>query len=199
MVSSLSNHVVHVQSCSNSAARPWWTHTSSARPHALAHENCEHCRYGTAGPHRDKSRLTTHPKQLNIYILRHVFNISYHADTRSTWSFMKADINIQRQRSERQNSPSSGCQSQALLQVATLGIHTSLLSWTAAAGTSENAHKHGPAFDLSLINQCAKIASNEEEANWLLPRSKRCLSFRKHIESTYPSGIIRPPALPESL
>ena len=66
-------------------------------------------------PHRDKSRLTTHPKQLNIYILRHVFNVSYHAD-RSTWSFMKADINIQWQRSEQQNSSLSGCQSQVLLQ-----------------------------------------------------------------------------------
>ena len=115
-------------------------------------------------PHRDKSRLTTHPKQLNIYI-RHVFNVSYHADTRLTWSFMKADINIQWQRSERQSSPSSECQSQALLQVATLGVHTSLLSWTAAAGTSENAHKHVPRFDLSLVNQCAKI----KLGSWVQP------------------------------
>jgi len=154
-----------------------------------------------------------------------------------------------------------------------LGVHLSLLSWTATAGTSENAHKHGPAFDLSLVNQCAKIklgswvqptalvhfelklslyvcqpkldmqcieilsramprllaVSNAmppnrnmpaylkkwkmffELLNWnnsislgfrrnsLLPRSKQCLSFRQHIESTYPSGIIRPPALPTSL
>ena len=177
---------------------------------------------------------------------------------------MKADINIQWQRSERQNSSLSGCQSQALLQVATLGIHTSLLSWTAAAGTSENAHKHVPAFDLSLVKQCVKIqlgswvqptalvhfelklslyvcqpkldmqcieilsramprllaVSNTMLPNrnmpaylqkwkmffellnwnnsislgflknWILPRSKQCLSFRKHIESTYeyPSG-----------
>ena len=78
---------------------------------------------------------------------------------------MKADINIQWQRSERQNSPSSGCQSQALLQVATLGVHTSLLSWTAAAGTSENAHKHVPRFDLSLVNQCAKI----KLGSWVQP------------------------------
>ena len=38
-----------------------------------------------------------------------------------------------------------------------LGIHTSLLSWTAAAGTPENAHKHVPPFNFSLVNQCAKI------------------------------------------
>ena len=49
MVSLLSNHV-HVQSCSNFETWPWWTHTGSAAlSHTLAHENCEHFRYGTAG------------------------------------------------------------------------------------------------------------------------------------------------------
>ena len=46
-----------------------------------------------------------------------------------------------------------------------LGVHLSLLSWTATAGTSENAHKHGPAFDLSLVNQCAKI----KLGSWVQP------------------------------
>ena len=239
------------------------------RPHALAHENCEHCRCA-AGLIGTKV-VWQHTPNNSMFTSSDMFSmISYHADTRLTWSFMKADIYIQWQRSERQNSPSSGSQSRALLQVATLGIHTSLLSWIAAAGTSENAHKHVPAFDLSLVNQCAKIklgswvqptalvhfelklslyvcqpklhmqcieilsraiprllaVSNAMppnrnmlaylqkwkmffdllnrnnsislgfRRNWLLPRSKQCLSFRnahrKHIS-------IRKPALPKSL
>ena len=162
MVSSLSNHVCSCPVMFNFESQ--WSGPTPALPLSRI-GSWElwafqvHC-----WPHRDKSRLTTHPKQLNIYI-RHVFSVSYHADTRLTWSFMKADINIQWQRSELQNSPSSGCQSQALLQVATLGIHTSLLSWTAAAGTSENAHKHGPALYLSLVNQCAKI----KLGSWVQP------------------------------
>ena len=231
------------------------------RPHALAHENCEPFRYSTAGLIGTKI-IWQHTPSNSKFTSSNMFSmISYHADTRSTWSFMKAGINIQWQRSERQSSSLSGCQSRALLQVATLGIHTSLLSWIAAAGTSENAHKHVPAFDLSLVNQCAKSPLVHFELklslyvcqpklhmqckeilsraiprllavrnamppnrnmpaylqkwkmffdllnrnnsislgfrrNWLLPRSKQCLSFRnthrKHIS-------IRKPALPKSL
>ena len=52
-----------------------------------------------------------------------------------------------------------------LPHLASTHIHTSLLSWTAAAGTSENAHKHVPAFDLSLVKQCVKI----KLGSWVQP------------------------------
>ena len=111
---------------------------------------------------------------------------------------------IQWQRSEQQNSSSSGCQSKVLLQVvATLGIHTwwqvllsifrcayccgprqttslvdherSLLSWTATARTRESAQKYFPPIDLSLVNQCVQIKLGSWAQPTALVHSELCL------------------------
>ena len=157
---------VHVQSCSNFETQ-WSGPTPALPPSRIGSWELWALQVWHCWPHWDKSRLTTHPKQLNIYNLRlrHVFNVSYHADTRSTGSFMKADINIQWQRVNDKARHLQGAKAGSYCKLPHLGIHTSLLSWTAAAGTSENAHKHVPRFDLSLVNQRAKI----KLGSWVQP------------------------------
>ena len=150
-----------------------WTHTGSA---ALSHTLADVWAYAGMGLLASSGTKVVwqHFKSLQAtqYSPCLKCSISYPVDTKSTGSLMKAqwtltwDNNIHWQRSEKHNSPFSGCQSRVLLQVvATLGIHTSPLSWTAAARTPEDAHEYVPRFDLSLVNQCVQI----KLGSWVQP------------------------------
>ena len=146
---------------------PWWTHTSSA---AVTHwlENCEHFRYSTAGligtkvvwQHTPSNSIFTSSNMFSMFHIMLTLGQLDHSWKRTLTSNDKEVNDKARHLQGAKARPY--CK---LPHLASTHIHTSLLSWTAAAGTSENAHKHVPAFDLSLVKQCVKI----KLGSWVQP------------------------------
>ena len=122
---------------------PWWTHTSSA---AVTHwlENCEHFRY-------------------NMFSMFHIMLTLGQLD--HSWKRTLTSNGNEMNDKTRHLQGAKARPYCKLPHLASTHIHTSLLSWTAAAGTSENAHKHVPAFDLSLVKQRVKI----KLGSWVQP------------------------------